>query len=124
MSKQVILITGTPCVGKTTVAKQLTTGLDALYINLTDLANKHNLTSGEDKEQKRFFENQTRGEPRPRNVRCLPRRSPTRAQKRKSMRAGCHWQDSEKNLERNHCHNGQTQKVLYRLRRLAPRRCN
>jgi adenylate kinase len=50
--KQVILITGTPCVGKTTVAKQLTTKLDALYINLTDLANKHNLTTGEDKKRK------------------------------------------------------------------------
>ena len=52
MSKQVILITGTPCVGKTTVAKLLTAELDALYINLTDLANKHNLTIGEDKERK------------------------------------------------------------------------
>jgi adenylate kinase len=50
--KQVILITGTPCVGKTTVAKQLTTKLDALYINLTDLASKHNLTIGEDKQRK------------------------------------------------------------------------
>jgi adenylate kinase len=52
MSKSVILITGTPCVGKTTVANQLTTELDALYINLTDLANKHNLTIGEDQERK------------------------------------------------------------------------
>jgi adenylate kinase len=52
MSKRVILVTGTPCVGKTTVAKQLTTELDALYINLTDLANKHNLTIGEDKQRK------------------------------------------------------------------------
>lgn len=52
MSKRVILITGTPCVGKTTVAKQLTTELDALYINLTDLANTYNLTIGEDKKRK------------------------------------------------------------------------
>jgi adenylate kinase len=52
MSKRVILITGTPCVGKTTVAKLLTTELDALYINLTDFANEHNLTIGEDKERK------------------------------------------------------------------------
>jgi adenylate kinase len=52
MSKRVILITGTPCVGKTTVAKQLTTELNALYINLTDLATKHNLTTGEDKQRK------------------------------------------------------------------------
>jgi adenylate kinase len=52
MSKRVILITGTPCVGKTTVAKQLTTELDALYINLTEFANKHSLTTREDKERK------------------------------------------------------------------------
>jgi adenylate kinase len=52
MSKRVILITGTPCVGKTTVAKKLTTELDAAYINLTDLANKHNLMIGEDKQRK------------------------------------------------------------------------
>jgi adenylate kinase len=52
MRKRVILITGTPCVGKTTVAQYLATELDALYINLTDLANKHNLIIGEDKERK------------------------------------------------------------------------
>lgn len=47
--KRVILITGTPCTGKTTVAKQLTAKLDALYINLTELAKTHSLTIGEDK---------------------------------------------------------------------------
>ena len=52
MRKRIILVTGTPCVGKTTVAQYLATELDALYINLTDLANKHNLTLGEDKERK------------------------------------------------------------------------
>jgi len=52
MRKRIILVTGTPCVGKTTVAQYLATELDALYINLTDLANKHNLTIGEDKERK------------------------------------------------------------------------
>jgi adenylate kinase len=52
MSKRVILITGTPCVGKTTVAKRLTAELDAVYINLTELAKKHNLTIGEDKKRK------------------------------------------------------------------------
>jgi adenylate kinase len=52
MRKRVILVTGTPCVGKTTVVQYLATELDALYINLTDLANKHNLTIGEDKERK------------------------------------------------------------------------
>jgi adenylate kinase len=49
MNKRVILITGTPCTGKTAVAKKLTTKLDALYINLTELAKRHNLTIGEDK---------------------------------------------------------------------------
>jgi adenylate kinase len=52
MSKRVILITGTPCVGKTTVARRLATELDALYINLTDLASEHNLILGEDKDRK------------------------------------------------------------------------
>jgi adenylate kinase len=49
MDKQVILITGTPCVGKTTVARELATRLDALYVNLTELAKQHNLVLGEDK---------------------------------------------------------------------------
>jgi adenylate kinase len=52
MSKRVILITGTPSTGKTTIAKQLTTKLNAHYINLTDFANKHGLTLGEDKKRK------------------------------------------------------------------------
>ena len=52
MNKRVILITGTPCVGKTTVAQRLTAELDALYINLTEFAEKHRLTLGEDKERK------------------------------------------------------------------------
>jgi adenylate kinase len=51
MSKRVILITGTPSTGKTTIAKQLTTKLNAHYINLTDFANKHGLTLGEDKKR-------------------------------------------------------------------------
>jgi adenylate kinase len=51
MSKRVILITGTPCVGKTTTAKQLTEKLGAQYINLTDLAKTYNLILGEDTER-------------------------------------------------------------------------
>jgi len=51
MNKRVILITGTPCVGKTTVAKELAARLDAFYVNLTDLAKTHNLIIGEDKER-------------------------------------------------------------------------
>jgi adenylate kinase len=51
MRKQVILVTGTPCVGKTEVAKELSKRLDALYVNLTELAKKHNLVLGEDEER-------------------------------------------------------------------------
>ena len=51
MNKRVILITGTPCTGKTTTAKQLATKLHAEYINLTDFAKTYNLTLGEDKER-------------------------------------------------------------------------
>ncbi len=51
MDKRVILVTGTPCVGKTTVAKELARRLDARYVNLTELAKKHNLTVGEDQKR-------------------------------------------------------------------------
>ncbi len=47
--KRVILITGTPCVGKTSTSKQLAAKLSAEYINLTDFAKTYNLTLGEDK---------------------------------------------------------------------------
>jgi adenylate kinase len=49
--KRVILITGTPCVGKTTTAKQLAAKLNAQYINLTDFAKTYNLILGEDEER-------------------------------------------------------------------------
>jgi len=52
MNKRVILITGTPCTGKTTTAKQLAAKLDAHYINLTEYANIYGLILGEDKERK------------------------------------------------------------------------
>ena len=52
MNKRVILITGTPCVGKTSVAQQLTAELNALYINLTKFSEKHRLTLGEDEKRK------------------------------------------------------------------------
>jgi adenylate kinase len=51
MSKRVILVTGTPCVGKTTVAKALAAKLSAEYINLTDFAKTHNLITGQDLER-------------------------------------------------------------------------
>ncbi|MDH5483499.1 MAG: adenylate kinase family protein [Candidatus Bathyarchaeota archaeon] len=51
MSKRIILITGTPCVGKTSVARLLTSKLDALYLNLTELATRENLILGKDKKR-------------------------------------------------------------------------
>jgi adenylate kinase len=51
MVKQVILLSGTPCVGKTSVAHHLTPKLDALYVNLTDLATHENLILGKDEER-------------------------------------------------------------------------
>mgnify|MGYP001108505005 CR=1 FL=1 len=51
MSRRVILVTGTPCVGKTSVARLLASKLDALYVNLTELAMCENLISGKDEER-------------------------------------------------------------------------
>jgi len=51
MSRRVILVTGTPCVGKTAVARLLASKLDALYVNLTELAVRENLISGKDEER-------------------------------------------------------------------------
>lgn len=51
MKQRIILITGTPCIGKTTVATALATELNAEYINLTDYAKTYNLILGEDKER-------------------------------------------------------------------------
>jgi broad-specificity NMP kinase len=48
MPKRVILLTGTPCVGKTCTARLLTVKLNALYVNLTDLAVRNKLVSGKD----------------------------------------------------------------------------
>lgn len=51
MAKNVILVTGTPCVGKTSVARLLASRLDAVYVNLTDLAVKENLVLGKDEKR-------------------------------------------------------------------------
>ena len=52
MNKTVILITGTPSVGKTTLAKELSEKLEALYINLGLLVYQHNFSKGYDNERK------------------------------------------------------------------------
>jgi adenylate kinase len=52
MNKRVILISGTPATGKTTLAKALAAKLSAQYINLTDYAKTNNLILSEDKERK------------------------------------------------------------------------
>ena len=49
--KRVILITGTPCIGKTTIAKQLAQKLGAEYINLTEFAKEQNVEFQEDKKR-------------------------------------------------------------------------
>ena len=56
--KRVILVTGTPCVGKTTTAKNLATKLDAEYINLTEYAKTNKLTLGEDKKRQTIIINE------------------------------------------------------------------
>jgi len=51
MPKRVILLTGTPCVGKTSAAKLLTSKLNASYVNLTELAVEENLITGKDEQR-------------------------------------------------------------------------
>jgi adenylate kinase len=68
MPKRVILITGTPCVGKTTVANLLATKFDALYINLTDLAISENLVLGRDRRRKTVIVNEGRMKRKIRNI--------------------------------------------------------
>ncbi len=58
MQKQVILITGTPCVGKTTTSKLLTEKLSAEYINLTEYVKTNNLTLGEDEQRQTTIVNE------------------------------------------------------------------
>ena len=51
MSKRVTLVTGTPCVGKTSAARLLASKLDAFYVNITELALHENLISRKDEER-------------------------------------------------------------------------
>lgn len=60
MSGRVILVTGTPCVGKTSVAGLLASKLDAFYVNLTELALHENLISGKDEKRGSIIVNENR----------------------------------------------------------------
>lgn len=51
MSRHVVLVTGTPCVGKTSVARSLAHDLDASYLNLTEFALHENLIVDRDEER-------------------------------------------------------------------------
>jgi adenylate kinase len=51
MKKRVILVTGTPATGKTTLAKPLAAALNAQYFNLTDLAREEHLTTSKDEQR-------------------------------------------------------------------------
>jgi adenylate kinase len=51
MNKRVILVTGTPAVGKTTLAVKLAQKLGAQYVNLTELAEKEHLAAERDPER-------------------------------------------------------------------------
>jgi adenylate kinase len=68
VSKKVILITGTPCVGKTSVAQMLASKLDAFCVNLTELATKENLIQGKDKERNTIIVNEKRMTQRMREI--------------------------------------------------------
>jgi len=50
-NKRIILVTGTPCVGKTSVSKKLSIKIDALHIDLAELVKKEHLYSEIDKER-------------------------------------------------------------------------
>ncbi len=60
MARRVIIVTGTPCVGKTATARELARKLKALYINLTELATQSNLVSGRDTERETLIVDEER----------------------------------------------------------------
>jgi adenylate kinase len=60
MSKGAILVTGTPCVGKTSVARSLASKIGALYVNLNDLAVRENLIVGRDEKRGSMIVDETR----------------------------------------------------------------
>jgi len=58
--KRVILVMGTPCVGKTSVSNSLATELNALHIDLGELVKREKLSSGVDKTRGTLIANQTK----------------------------------------------------------------
>jgi adenylate kinase len=50
--RKVVLVTGTPGVGKTTVSQKLAFKLEAVYVGVTELVKKQNLITSVDKERK------------------------------------------------------------------------
>ena len=51
LAKKIIIITGTPCVGKTSVSKKLAVKLDASHVDLAELVKREKLYCGIDKER-------------------------------------------------------------------------
>ncbi len=52
---RVILVTGTPAVGKTAVSRLLASRLDAIHVDLTKLVEREKLTNGMDRVRKTFI---------------------------------------------------------------------
>jgi len=57
-NKQVILVTGTPCVGKTSLAQRLADELDGRYVNLTELAKTEKLALRKDTKRNTIMVNE------------------------------------------------------------------
>lgn len=47
-----VIVTGTPCTGKTTLAKKLARRLNFLHLDITKLISRHKLSEGYDKKRK------------------------------------------------------------------------
>jgi len=66
--RRVILVTGTPAVGKTAVSGLLASKLDAVHVNLTELVKRERLTSGVDKVRKTLIADADRVSKRVREI--------------------------------------------------------
>jgi adenylate kinase len=68
MFRRVILVVGSPCVGKTSVARLLALRLGAFYVNLTELAVNENLVLGMDVERGSMIVDEVRMKKRIRRI--------------------------------------------------------